>query len=269
MSLDVAQRAEETRRRRFWSIAATGLVSVLVASTGLALLLGGEDGAPAPRTTDAAVIPPAEDEPAGAIESDDDAMPVTSPAPESWVPPVRQVTLPAGSDQIDELPVGFPHTPEGAAAAEVAKDRYSSTLDYRLANSVARVYLTPAMAATADQASTAAVAELRAKLDVPEAGPAPVDVSAATRPIGVQWEADGDDRTEVSVLVQIDYRSRERAWSDLAASTTVWQWMAGEAGRPDDWRLVGARKPDADLAQVGTAAFNDAGWSALVTETAR
>jgi hypothetical protein len=244
------------------------LVSVLVASTGLALLLGGDDAAPAPGTP-AAASPPAENEPAGSVESEDEARSAVSPAAESWVPPVRQVTLPAGTDQIDELPVGFPHTAEGAAATEVAKDRYSSTLDYRLANSVARVYLAPAMAATADQASTAAVAELRAKLDVPESGPAPVDVSAATRPIGVQWDTDGEDRTEVSVLVQIDYRSRERAWSELAASTTVWQWMAGEAGRPADWRLVGGGKPDADLAQVGTAAFNDAGWSALVTETAR
>ncbi|MGH8774406.1 MAG: hypothetical protein ACRDWI_04285 [Jiangellaceae bacterium] len=179
------------------------------------------------------------------------------------------MTLPAGTDQIDELPVGFPHTPEGAAAAEVAKDRYSSTLDYRLANTVARVYLAPELAATADLASTSAVAELRAKLGVADSGPAPVNVSAVTRPIGVQWETDGDDRTEVSVLVQVDYRSRERTWSELAASTTVWQWMAGEGGRPADWRLVGASQPQADLAQIGTSAFNDAGWSALATETAR
>jgi hypothetical protein len=113
------------------------------------------------------------------------------------------------------------------------------------------------------------VAELRAKLGVADSGPAPVDISAVTRPIGVQWETDGNDRTEVSVLVQVDYRSRERTWSELAASTTVWQWMAGEAGRPADWRLVGASQPEADLAQIGTSAFNDAGWSALVTETAR
>jgi hypothetical protein len=84
----------------------------------------------------------------------------------------------------------------------------------------------------------------------------------------VQWVADGDDRTEVSVLVQINYRTREKAWSELVASTTVWQWME-ESGRPADWRLVGARRPAADLTRIGTAAFNDAGWSAIVTETAR
>jgi hypothetical protein len=179
------------------------------------------------------------------------------------------VTLPAGTDQIDELPVGFPQTPEGAAAAEVAKDRYSSTLDYQLANTVARVYLAPDFAATADQASTTAVAELRAKLGVTELGPAPADISAVTRPLGVQWVTDGDDRTEVSVLAQIDYRNREKAWSELAASTTVWHWMEGEVGRPADWRLVGARQPAADLARIGTTRFNDAGWSAIVTETAR
>jgi hypothetical protein len=269
MSLDVAQRAEATRRRRFWSIAATGLVSVLVTSTGLALLLRGEDAAPAPSTSAASVDGRAEIEPANPAQSKETARPGNSPAAEAWVPPDRQVTLPAGTDQIDELPVAFPHTPEGAAAAEVAKDRYSSTVDYRLSNLVARVYLAPELAPTADQASTAAVTELRAKLGVADSGPAPVDVSAVTRPVGIQWEAEGDDRTEVSVLVQIDYRTRERTWSELAASTTVWQWMEGEAGRPADWRLVGARQPEADLAQIGTSAFNDAGWSALVTETAR
>ena len=269
MSLDVAQRAEATRRRRFWSIAATGLVSVLVASAGIALLLGGEDAARAPSTRAASVDGRAENESAGPAQSKETARPGARPAAEAWVPPARQVALPANTDQIDELPVGFPQTPEGAAAAEVAKDRYSSTLDYQLANTVAQVYLAPELAATADQASTAAVAELRAKLGVPDSGPAPVDIWAVTRPIGVQWEADAEDRTEVSVLVQIDYRTRERTWSELAASTTIWQWMAGEAGRPADWRLVGARQPEADLAQIGTSAFNDAGWSALVTETAR
>src|SRR5918995_953608 len=107
MSLDVAQRAEETRRRRFWSLAATGLVSVLVASTGLALLLGGEDGAPAPGTSAAAVSPPAQNDWAGSDVSEGQTRSVTSPGAASWVPPVRQVTLPAGTDQIDELPVGF------------------------------------------------------------------------------------------------------------------------------------------------------------------
>jgi hypothetical protein len=268
MSLDVAQRAEATRRRRFWSIAATGLVSVLVASTGLALLLDGGEAAPA-RSTPAASGGRAENELADPAQYKETARPGTSSAAEAWVPPARHVALPAGADQIDELPVGFPRTPEGAAAAEVAKDRYSSTLDYQLANTVARVYLAPELAATADQASTSAVAELRAKLGVAASGPAPANVSVVTRPIGVRWETDGDDRTEVSVLVQVDYRSRERTWSELAASTTVWQWMAGEAGRPADWRLVGASQPEAYLAQIGTGAFNDAGWSALATETAR
>jgi hypothetical protein len=73
MSLDVAQRAEATRRRRFWSIAATGLVSVLVTSTGLALLLRGEDAAPAPSTSAASVDGRAESEPAGPAQSKETA----------------------------------------------------------------------------------------------------------------------------------------------------------------------------------------------------
>jgi hypothetical protein len=268
VSLDVAQRAN-VARRRFWIIATIGLGSVLLVTTGLALVRGGEDPAEAPMVPEAIVSEPAVDERVVTGESQSGDSPGNSPAAETWVPPARQVTLPASTDQIDELPVGFPPTPDGAVAAEVAKDRYSSTLDYRLANMVARVYLAPELVTTADQASTAAVAQLRAKLGVAESGPAPSDVSAVTRPIGVQWVSDGDDRTEVSVLVQIDYRTRERTWSELAASTTIWHWMSGEAGRAADWRLVGARQPAADLAQIGTTAFNDAGWSAIVTETAR
>jgi hypothetical protein len=269
MSLDVAQRAGAARRR-FWTIATVGLGSVLLVTMGLVLLRGGDAQAPPlPKTADAPVSENTENELGGSDQSQGGGSPENSPAPEAWVPPARQVTLPAGTGQIDELPVGFPQTPEGAAAAEVAKDRYSSTLDYHLANTVARVYLAPELATTADEASTAAVADLRAKLGVGNFGPAPANVSAVTRPLGVQWVADGDDRTEVSVLVQINYRTREKAWSELAASSTVWQWMEGEGGRPADWRLVGAHQPEADLAQIGTAAFNDAGWSAIVTETAR
>jgi hypothetical protein len=268
MSLDVAQRADAARRR-FWTIATVGLGSVLLVTTGLVLLWGGDAQAPAaPKTADALVSENTENELGSSDQSQGGGSPGHGPAAAAWVPPARQVTLPAGTDQIDELPVGFPQTPEGAAAAEVAKDRYSSTLDYHLANTVARVYLAPELATTADDASTAAVADLRARLGVAELGPPSAEASVATRPIAVQWVTEGDERTEVSVLVQVDYRIRQKAWSEIAASTTVWQWME-ESGRPADWRLVGARRPAADLTRIGTAAFNDTGWSAIVTETAR
>ena len=268
MSLDVTQRAEANRRRRLWLLLVGGLAAALFVTSGVAFLAGGRRGDNTGPTRPAAT-------PGGAATTQPSSAPVPTPADRvvkaagAWVPPARQVKLPAGSDQIEELPVGFPHTPEGAAAAEVAKDRYSSTLDYRLANTVARVYFAPPLTATADQASTAAVRALRAKLGVDEGGPVPTDVSAVARPLGVQWSDDGDGRTAVSVLVQVDYRRSDRAWSELAASTTVWQWMAGEAGRPADWRLVDARRPSAALAPIGTKAFNDEGWAAIVTETAR
>lgn len=59
----------------------------------------------------------------------------------------RSVTLPEGADQLDELPIRFPRTPEGAAAAEATKNRYGG-LDYEFALQVMRTYVAPNLAAT-------------------------------------------------------------------------------------------------------------------------
>ena len=261
MSLEVADRAAAHRRRRFWLITVAVLGLVLVVTGLVALVAGDEASAPAsPGLGNDPVL--GEDATAASPTPTELSRPPQSAA--AWVPPTRQVVLPLGSDQIDELPVGFPQSPD-AAAAEVAKDRYSSTLDYELANLVARVYMAPELAATADGASTAAVRALRAKVGVAEAGTPSPGVAVTTRPIGVQWTAIAPDRTEVSVLAQVDYRSSERAWTELAASTTVWEWRPGDADRPADWRLVDGREASARLARLGTPAFNTEGWAAIVT----
>ncbi len=270
MSFDVIQRAEVNRRRRFWLLVAGALAAALAVTSALAFLHGGKEQSPrAPtkpavtRGTPAVAVSPLQSVASpGAAEQ-------AGAAPSAWVPPARQVVLPEGKDQIEEFPVGFPRTPEGAAAAEVTKDRYGTTLDYQLANTVARIYLAPTLTAMADQASTATVQALRTKLGVNVSGPAPIGTSAVSRPLGVQWTKTADGRVEVSVLTQVDYRMPGKAWSELAAATTVWQWMQGAAGRPADWRLVDGRRPDAALAPIGSKGFNDAGWIAIVTETAR
>jgi hypothetical protein len=261
MSLEIADKAA-TRRRRFWLTLAAALVGVLVAAAVLSAMMGDEDSATGP--TDAGAGVPAQRQDATTTRP--------GTAPEStavWVPPAHKVVLPEGSARLSEFPIGFPQTPEGAAAAEVAKDRYSTTLDYELASTLARVYMPPDLDPAAYQPFVDAVAALRSRLGVPATGPVPTDVGAVTRPVGVQWSAVAPDRTEVSVLVQVEYRTAERSWSQLAASTTVWQWMPGERGRPPDWRLVDARQPTAELAQLGTAQFNEEGWVAVVTEVPR
>lgn len=261
MTLDVEQRSAAARRRLALIIAAIVALVVLVAALVVALLRDDPEQTTRPSA-------PRDTVPAFSTEAPSETrqpLPGGGGNGTAWVPPARQVTLPSGSKRIGDYPVGFPQTPVGAAAAEVAKDRYSSTVDYAEANRLARIYIAPDLASYADDASTLAVRTLREQLGVPATGAAPTSSYSTSLPIGVQWERLSNGDVEVEVLVEAKFVTPARTWTQLGAAKTVWRWI-DEPGRGPDWRLVSADTPDAPLVQIGKAAFNDAGWSAIVTE---
>jgi hypothetical protein len=258
VSLDVEQRAAASRRRMTWISAAAALLVVLVVLVSISVLAGSGEptsGAPAPSAAPAQPPPPQVESSARALASPQS----------SWVPPARQVTLPNGTAQIDEYAVGFPPEPLGAAAAEVAKVRYTSSLDYAQVNAVMRIYAAPALRSVADESSTRTVEMLRRTLDASLDGPAPADRYLVTRPVGVQWRELEPGRVEVQVLVVSEHRTPERSWETLSAARTTWEWL-DEAGRGADWRLVDAGPPTARLVDLGSEGFNTEGWSAIVIE---
>lgn len=185
-----------------------------------------------------------------------------APVQVAFQAPARRVILPIGSAQIDEYPTRFPHTPEGAVAAAVSLTRYSAALDYVVVDDVLRRYAISGEAAAeaADEASAVAVSAGRARLALPMSGPAPLDSSVLAEPFGVRWVAKGEDKVIVSVLSAVEYRSGAKELRELIAAKTEWRWDASLG----DWRVApgdAGRAPDP--AEIGSAEFNEAGWTAL------
>jgi hypothetical protein len=183
----------------------------------------------------------------------------------AFEPPSRRVVLPAGSEQVDEYPVRFPHTPQGAAAAAVAVSRYSASLDYAVVDEVLRLYAVSGQqaATAADQAAATAVSAGRNRLGVAMAGPAPSDASVFADPFGVQWSAASADEVTVSVLSAVEYRSGDRDDRQLVATASKWRWDTA-AG---DWRVEpDATNPAPAAAELGSVEFNQGGWAALAEQ---
>lgn len=181
-----------------------------------------------------------------------------------FVAPARRVILPAGNEQVDEYPVKFPHTPEGAAAVAVAMTRYSASLDYDTASEVLRLYAAPQYTQQADAAGRAAVQNARTRLGLSADGPAPQEASFVAEPTGVQWHVVDADEVTVSVLAVTEYRLADKVQRELISAQNKVIWSADQ----DDWRLaplgpgqLGGPK----AAELGTPQFNDNGWSAVAT----
>jgi hypothetical protein len=168
--------------------------------------------------------------PAGAIVPTPVAT--TTAAPAAFQAPDRRVVLPAGGAQVDEYPVSFPHTPEGAAAAAVALTRYSASLDYASASEVLRLHTTAGAAKAADSAAAAATSAARTRLGVAMTGPAPTDASVFAEPYAVHWVVAAPDKVRVSVLSSVEYRTGEKLTRELVAAASQWWWDAADA----DWR---------------------------------
>lgn len=240
-------RAQFTRRRLLvgGGVAVLGLWAVALASTADQVDNGSDAASAAP-----VVVTP------------------DAPVAVAFQAPARRVILPIGGEQIDEYSTRFPHTPEGAVAAAVSLTRYSASLDYVVVDDVLRLYAMSGEAAAeaADEASAVAVSAGRARLGLPMSGPAPLDSSVFAEPFGMRWVAKGEDKVIVSVLSAVEYRSGTKELRELVAANTEWRWDASLG----DWRVApgdAGRAPSA--AEIGSAEFNEAGWTALAEPAAR
>jgi hypothetical protein len=188
------------------------------------------------------------------------AAPSAAPVEVAFEAPRARAVLPAGGDQVDEYPVSFPHTVEGAAAAAVAVTRYSASLDFAAVSEVLRLYAIPGnkAAGIADRAAAAAVSAGRSRLGVPTVGPAPTDTSVLAEPFAVQWTKQGLDEIDVSVLSAVEFRTGEKVDRELVATGSHWRWVG------NDWHLVPGQTPTTPAAaELGTKQFNRLGWTAV------
>lgn len=185
---------------------------------------------------------------------------------DAFAAPERRVVLPVGTEQVDEYPVKFPYTPEGAAAAAVAMTRFSATLDYAIANEVMRLYASGESADEAAQTATDSVQAARQRLGLPATGPAPAEAAVVAEPVGVTWQILTDRQVRVSVETVAEYWLDNVITSrELVAATSVLAWDES-AG---DWKLIPTpadQTAGPGMGELGTREFNDAGWSAIAEE---
>ncbi|MFP8906171.1 hypothetical protein [Streptomyces atacamensis] len=249
MTLEIQQAAARRMRRLVLGLVA--LVVVLAAAV-VALVVTGDSGpssaAPGPSSV-----------PGGTASAPPSPLP-TETAEGGYVAPEKWVVLPKGRGEEDGLPVKFEHTPEGAAAAAVEAVRHGWTWDADAAERAAAVYSVPSEADDLKKAAREATAASRLSAGVPGTGELPEGARMSVFPLGVQWTAEGPDKVTVSVLARIVYRSGADSdeTTQLSAATNTMVWTDG------DWHSkTGAAQSAPEPHDVGTAGFNDAGWSAI------
>lgn len=185
--------------------------------------------------------------------------------------------LPIGATSRDGHPVGFPNTEVGAAALVVELNRAQIGLDYDTALTTIRVYAAPEDQAFFDALATSAVDQRRKELGVPGGGEVNAPAGYAQTPIGYQVEEYGQDHYLVSVLNEVTTTTANGQVNRTAyVGQQFVQWTPdsqdGQEGA-GDWQLV--EPSDADrtqllatpvpaVADLGSAAFEQAGWSALL-----
>jgi hypothetical protein len=182
--------------------------------------------------------------------------------------PAHWVTLPANSGWADsDFPTFFPQTPQGAAAMVAASAKYGWTLDQGQDVQAAELYTVP----SAQQASVAGADQLPAQLMKAvgvDSSTTPAGLSVTATPVGVQWTAQSTTAVQVSLLVRLNASAtgaNTTAEAVLAVTTdVVWTSMPGQPGG-GDWRMTlsTGRLPTPAAADVGTVAFNTAGWLAI------
>lgn len=249
--------AEAARRTRRLVIGLVVLVVILVA--GILLLLLRPSGRSSAAGTGGAGTPGVTSAPA----SGDGAATATITPGSGFVAPARWVTLPGATTTRLGFPAGFPHTPEGAAAAEVAvvKAAAAAGWDYDAQDRVVRAYAVPAQMDQYRENAHALDVESRTALGLPETGPLPAGATISGAVIGVQWTpADADD-VRVSVLERVTYTTS----SSTSPATEIHSIAGQMEWVDDDWRDALQTNPTAPPSPVdiGSSDFNSAGWDAI------
>ena len=257
MALDL-QRAANRRMR----IAVLVLVGVVVLLAGMlvgVLVVGGgsDDGQAAQPSTSPST--PEDTEPEGPGYQPEET---TSPGSD-FVAPSEYVQLPAGEGEAEGLPVGFPQTPEGAAAAVVSSTRTGWSWDPEQVERGIRVYASEDTRADLLDMAEAGADSVRQYVGIPESGPIPEDAALNAWPIGVQWEELSDGAVRVSTLTRLSFTpgNGEPTQTHLHSTVNDAVWEGG------DWKIravpaeVVQNAPQA--ADLGTQEFIDAGWVAI------
>lgn len=203
--------------------------------------------------------------PTGAQHS---GAPGANPTASAYVPPEHWVTLPAGASETDQMPVGFPHTPLGAAALASAAVSYAWCDLPDQAARAAGVYAAPDQQQQAVTAASGLVGDLRQQAGIPATGPLPDGAAVQAIPYAVQYTASGADTVVVDVAFDLETTPGTGQSTTtrpvVVAATMVWLDSAGTGG---DWRYT--LTPTASSAtyptpaDLGTVPFNRAGWLAI------
>lgn len=197
-----------------------------------------------------------------------------SPSPSAASPrgpagsPPLAVTLPSAAHLLDErFPVGFPHTPEGAAAAMAAMLSSAWTLDAEGNRRAADVYAQPALREVARQAAMPAAADLRRRIGLSPAGPVPQDAYVALTPTGVRWRAIDANRVQVAMMATITSAPGAQAVSTTRVVTVGAGWVWDPHVRGGDWVFTGENVDDLipPIAVPGTPDFGRHGWRAVTS----
>lgn len=239
------------------ALVAGAVVGILaVAGIGLAwgLLTGTDRSAGTDTSTDPAHSP---------VESRAASLPAS--------PPADGVVLPAAAEVSDGFPVGFPHSDAGAAAAQVEFTRTQVGFDFDQAAAAARAYAAPSDEPAIAARAKAAVANRRAQLSVPAAGPAAAPAAFALTPFAFQVAELDTDFYAVTVLSLATTTSAGGEVRNLYyTGTQLVRWI------DDDWKTVAGTR--ADHAQVAALPqppavgpkdprYLDAGWITIKRST--
>lgn len=247
--------AARTTRRRAIAIASVAAFVVV----GLVVLA--TTRAPAPRTA------------AGSAgHAGSTAMP--SPGSSSYVPPAQWVSLPPATGEDQQMPVGYPHSPLGAAAMAVSTVSYAWCALPQQAATAASVYADPGQQQQAVTAATGLVGALRQKAGLPATGPLPTGANIQALPYAVKYTAQDADTVVVDVAFNLQWTTGTGQATTtqpmVVAGTMVW---INQTSSGQDWHY--ALTPTAGTAnyptpaEVGTPAFNQAGWLAIQSGAGR
>ncbi|OII64306.1 hypothetical protein BJP40_00100 [Streptomyces sp. CC53] len=224
------------------------LVLVLVAALVVIAVRGGDPQAttPAPAPTASTAAPT--------------SAPTLPPDDGPYVAPAQYVALPDGAERVGELPVKFPHTPEGAVAMLVASSRNAWSFDPAKLKAGVLTYATAryrdAMSASVEDG----VRGNREFAGVPATGPIPPGAALNAWPIGVKWTAVDSNAVDALILLRVTSSAGEGAQpkTTLVVLPARAVWESGDwKGDPTD------PKPLPDPVDIGTAKFNEDGWKAI------
>lgn len=178
------------------------------------------------------------------------------------------VTLLQGDAPVAGVYLGFPHSIVGAisAAGEYLAD-LASTLDPDRAAAVHRLIADPAADPHAPDLSAQSVGRLRARFNLPTAGPLAPTVSFVVTPSMYQLRDLAGDEVLVLVLGTVTFTNLQGATTTTGVFPMHMHWDPTVA----DWRLLrlGGRDEDyASLAaQPGSPEADSKGWQPLIAAT--